>query len=112
MKSDLSGATRLILGILAVYGAADLLTNSDRRGPHEVLFKLRAALGVYDLDADGEPETELGRLFACPFLPGDVLGGGNGLANDSADADRGHAVDLAGSLWGTHAIAATLATDG
>lgn len=73
MKSNLSGATRLILGILAVYGAADLLTNSDRRGPHEVLFKLRAALGVYDLDVDGEPETELGRLFACPFCLGMYL---------------------------------------
>lgn len=68
--SELTTGQRWLLALLAVFGAADLLTNSERRGPYDVLFKLRAALGVYDLTLDGDPETELGRAFACPFCLG------------------------------------------
>lgn len=57
-----------ILLALAVYRVALLLTRED--GPFKVLLRLRIRLGAYDYDADGEPKTELGKLFSCPYCLG------------------------------------------
>lgn len=47
---------------------AQLLVYDD--GPFDVIFKLRAAVGTYDLNAAGERQTVLGKLFSCPYCVG------------------------------------------
>lgn len=53
---------------LATYRVTQLLVYDD--GPFGLIFKFRAAIGVYDLDQAGESKSNLGKLFACPYCLG------------------------------------------
>ena len=57
-----------VLLTLAVYRVTQLLVYDD--GPFDLIFKIRGKMGVYDLSQNGEPETSLGKLFACPYCVG------------------------------------------
>lgn len=52
----------------ACYRVAQLLVYDD--GPFDVIFEFRTMIGVYDLNAAGERQTVLGKLFSCPYCIG------------------------------------------
>lgn len=62
------GAARLILAAFATYRLVDFVIVDD--GPFGLHRKLRAALGVYDLDAEGKAKTVLGRMLGCAHCVG------------------------------------------
>lgn len=57
-----------ILAMLFTHRATQLLVVDT--GMFEVFLKFRIGMGVYDLGEDGEPKSELGKLFACPYCVG------------------------------------------
>jgi hypothetical protein len=57
-----------VLLTFATYRVTQLLVYDD--GPLDLIFKLRAMMGVYDLDQNGESKTNLGKLFSCPYCVG------------------------------------------
>ena len=56
---------RLLIAALATWRLSSLLVNQKEAGPRKILFKIRDWAGVYELDEDDEPLTDLGRLFSC-----------------------------------------------
>jgi len=63
---ELLGACTLLA--LAVFRLALLLTRED--GPFDLFYKLRLQLGAYDYGEDGEPRTQAGKIFSCPYCVG------------------------------------------
>ena len=59
---------RALLAGLLTYRVTQLLVVDF--GPGQILFKMRLALGVYDIDKSGKPTKFLGRLFHCPYCLG------------------------------------------
>jgi len=64
---------RIILAVFACYRGSELITID--RGPCDVIKNMRIKAGVYNLAEDGEPDTDLGRLFGCPWCIGIWLAG-------------------------------------
>lgn len=60
---------QFLLKGFACYRLTRLITGYEE-GPFAVLVKFRSAMGVYDLDEDGSPQTQLGKLFECPYCVG------------------------------------------
>lgn len=65
---------RALIAALATWRLTQFLVIDD--GPFDLLFRLRAKVGRYDLDpADGySPKTALGRLFECAHCMGKWVG--------------------------------------
>lgn len=58
----------LALLILACYRLTSLVVYDE--GPFSVFERVRTAAGVYALGVNGQPDTGLGRLLACPYCVG------------------------------------------
>lgn len=57
-----------VLAVFACFRLAELAVVDN--GPFDVFKRFRAWVGVYDLDENGEPYTNAGKLFACPYCMG------------------------------------------
>ena len=57
-----------VMACFACYRLAELVAVDD--GPGDVLLRMRAWLGAYDLDEDGKPRTSIGRGIICPYCIG------------------------------------------
>jgi hypothetical protein len=61
-------AGKFLLLTLVIYRLTRLVTLDE--GPFGVFLKLRAGLGAYDLGANGQAKTNLGRGISCPHCAG------------------------------------------
>lgn len=61
----------LLIKGLTCYRLANLITQED--GPYGILAAARSDLGVHDLDVQGKPDTELGKMLSCPYCLGVTL---------------------------------------
>lgn len=57
-----------VLAVFACFRLAELVVVDG--GPYGALLKFRTWAGVYDLDEDGEPKGNAGKLFSCPYCVG------------------------------------------
>lgn len=59
---------RFLVAALACFRLAEMVALDD--GPFDLFLRLRIVAGVYDRDASGRSQTNVGRLFACPYCLG------------------------------------------
>lgn len=59
---------KFLIASLAVYRLSILITEDE--GPYSIFQNLRKKAGGYELAANGEPETNLGRGIICPLCVG------------------------------------------
>ena len=57
-----------VLACLACFRLSELITVDD--GPGDILVRMRAWLGAYDLDENGHPKTSMGRGIICAWCCG------------------------------------------
>lgn len=59
---------RWLFVILATYRVARMIAYEE--GPFSIFLRLRLLLGAYDIGANGEPQTVIGRGISCPLCLG------------------------------------------
>ena len=64
----MSDLLAFVLSSFACFRLAELIAVDD--GPGDIMIKVRAWFGAYDLDDDGEPKTSIGRGIICPYCIG------------------------------------------